>query len=187
MLAHPPLFGVMDAVYGCRGGFGTYRVLEIVARVPYQTWETATYKEVSRHPRPRRAAVAAVVEFRGQQDNETWHLLLTAELAERAGESQGVLRGRVIPRLMCLGYWHFSWLLYALNPRWSHRLNAEFVRDHPELEQQPWASDTCAGYGDYATVADLLRQVSHDERCHKRESEQHLQARHAADLARPAA
>ena len=184
-LAAKLLFVVMDVLYGRRGSFGKYRVLEIVARIPYQTWETATYKQVSRSPGRAGRLWQRVLEFRAQQDNETWHLMLMTELAERAGEKQGVLRARVLPRLMCLGYWHFSWLLYAVKPDWSHRLNAdfedhaeheyaEFVRDHPELEEQPWASEACAGYGDHATVAELLRQVSHDERCHKRESEQHL-------------
>ena len=184
-LAARLLFVVMDVLYGRRGSFGKYRVLEIVARIPYQTWETATYKQVSRNPGRARRLWGRVLEFRAQQDNETWHLMLMTELAAQAGEKQGVLRGRVLPRLICLGYWHFSWLLYAVRPVWSHRLNAdfedhaeheyaEFVRDHPELEEQPWASETCAGYGDHATVAELLRQVSHDERCHKRESEQHL-------------
>lgn len=184
-LAAKLLFVVMDVLYGGRGSYGKYRVLEIVARIPYQTWETATYKQVSRHPGRAGRLWQRVLEFRGQQDNETWHLMIMTELAESAGEKQGVVRGRVLPRLICLGYWHFSWLLYALKPDWSHRLNAdfedhaeheyaEFVRDHPELEEQPWASVTCAGYGDHPTVAQLLRQVSHDERCHKRESEQQL-------------
>jgi hypothetical protein len=32
----------------------------------------------------------------------------------------------------------------------------------------------CADYGRFDSVADLMRQISHDERCHKRESEVHL-------------
>jgi hypothetical protein len=188
-LAARLLFVVMDLMYGRRGSFGKYRVLEIVARVPYQTWETVSYKRVSKVHRDTglaRRIWDRIVEFRAQQDNETWHLLILSELADRSGERQGPLRGTVLPRLMCLGYWHFSWLLYAVQPAWSHRLNAdfedhaeheyaEFVRDHPELDETPWASEVCAGYGDHATVGELFRQISHDERCHKRESEVHLQ------------
>lgn len=187
-LAARALFLVMDLLYGRRGSFAKYRVLEIVARLPYQSWETATYKQISRTHRRGRVARQLwqrVVEFRAQQDNETWHLLLMSELADTSGEKQGRLRHGLLPRLMCLGYWHFCWLLYAVRPQWSHRLNAdfedhaeheyaEFVRDHPELELTPWATTTCAEYGAYDSVADLLRQVSHDERCHKRESEVRL-------------
>jgi hypothetical protein len=33
-----------------------------------------------------------------------------------------------------------------------------------------------AEHGGFASVADLIAQISHDERCHKRESEEHLLA-----------
>lgn len=187
-LAARMLFLVMDVLYGRAGSFGKYRVLEVVARVPYQSWETVEYKRITKTHRRvglARRLMDRVLEFRAQQDNETWHLLILSELVDRNGERDGWLRFRVLPRLMALGYWHFSWLLYVVRPAWSHRLNAdfedhaeheyaEFVRDHPELEQMPWASAECAGYGDYPTVAELFRQISHDERCHKRESELHL-------------
>lgn len=186
-LAAKLLFVVMDVLYGGRGSYGKYRVLEIVARIPYQTWETATYKQVSRHPGRAGRLWQRVLEFRGQQDNETWHLMIMTELAESAGEKQGVVRGRVLPRLICLGYWHFSWLLYALKPDWSHRLNAdfedhaehtyaEFVAAHPELEHLPHHSSFARRYGASGSVADLLRQIGHDERMHKLESERYLAA-----------
>jgi ubiquinol oxidase len=84
-----------------------------------------------------------------------------------------------------MAYYYLSWLLYVLQPAWSYRLNAdfedhaeheyaEFVRAHPELEFTPYSSVECAEYGTFASVADLLRQIGHDERCHKAESERHL-------------
>ena len=80
-----------------------------------------------------------------------------------------------------------SWLLFVLKPSWSYRLNADFedhaehtyaemVVENPAYETTPWDSALCREYGSYASLADLLRQVSHDERCHKQESEQHLLA-----------
>ena len=187
-LAAKLLFLTMDLMYGRRGSFSKYRVLEVVARVPYQTWETASYKRITRVH--RRTGLAAriwdrVLEFRAQQDNETWHLLIMSELAASSGRREDPVRYRLLPHLIAFGYWHFCWLLYVLKPGWSHRLNAdfedhaeheyaEFVRDHPELEIQPWTSVVCADYGRFDSVADLMRQISHDERCHKRESEVHL-------------
>lgn len=49
-------------------------------------------------------------------------------------------------------YYHVSWLLYVLKPSWSSDLNAdfedhaeheymEFVRDHVNLESEPFESD----------------------------------------------
>jgi hypothetical protein len=91
----------------------------------------------------------------------------------------------LLPRLIAWSYWHFSTLLYVLKPGWSFRLNAdfedhaeheymEFVADSPELEFTPYRSEECAEYGTFASVADVLRQIGHDERCHKAESEIHL-------------
>ena len=187
-LAAKFLFLQMDLLYGRRGNVSKYRVLEVVARVPYQTWETLSYKRITyshRNVGLARRIWGRILEFRAQQDNEQWHLLIMSELVDRSGKREGFLRFRVLPHLIAFGYWHFSWLLYAIKPGWSHRLNAdfedhaeheyaEFVRDNPELETMPWDSVLCAEYGTYDSVADLFRQISHDERCHKRESEEHL-------------
>jgi hypothetical protein len=73
----------------------------------------------------------------------------------------------------------------VIKPAWSHRLNADF-EDHaehtyaemvvanPAFETTSWDSTLCGEYGSYQSLADLLRQISHDERCHKQESELYL-------------
>ena len=71
-----------------------------------------------------------------------------------------------------------AWELFVLRPEWSYRLNADFedhaeheymayVADHPELETQPDPGSYAAQYGQYGSLADLLRQIGHDERTHK--------------------
>jgi ubiquinol oxidase len=187
-LAAKMLFWQMDLLYGKAATFEKSLVLEIVARVPYQTWENASYKRITRVH--RRAGLALriwdrVREFRAQQDNEQWHMLIMAELVERSGRKTGWLRFRMLPQLISIGWWHFCWLLYAVKPAWSHRLNADFedhaehtyaemVAANPAFETTSWDSVLCAEYGVYDSLADLLRQISHDERCHKQESELHL-------------
>jgi hypothetical protein len=187
-LAARGLFLTMDLLYGRKRTLSKFRVLEIVARVPYQTWETVTYKQISRRHREPQAIARLrqrVHEFRAQQDNEEWHLLILDELVARSGRRENKLWYDVLPRLIAFGYWHFAWLLYVLKPTWSHRLNADFedhaeheyavlVSEHPEWETTPYASDLSADYGRFDSVADLLRQIGHDERMHKQESEQHL-------------
>jgi len=187
-LAARVLFWQMDLLYGRAKTVEKALVLEIVARVPYQTWENASYKRITRVH--RRTGLALRIwdrlrEFRAQQDNEQWHMLIMAELVERSGGKAGWLRFRFLPQVIAIGWWHFCWLLYAVKPAWSHRLNADFedhaehtyaemVVENPAYETTPWDSALCGEYGSYASLADLLRQVSHDERCHKQESEQHL-------------
>ncbi len=182
------LFWQMDLLYGRAKTLEKSLVLEIVARVPYQTWENASYKKITRNHRRVGLAVRIfdrIREFRAQQDNEQWHMLIMAELVERQGTRTGRFRFRFLPQLIAIGWWHFCWALYAVKPAWSHRLNADFedhaehtyaemVVENPAWETTSWGSTLCAEYGEYASVADLVRQISHDERCHKRESEIHL-------------
>jgi hypothetical protein len=63
----------MDAVYGQAGSFPKYQVLELVARVPYQTWERVAYRAINRLYRQTglaRRVHERIVEAREQQDNE---------------------------------------------------------------------------------------------------------------------
>jgi ubiquinol oxidase len=178
------LFLVTDLVYGKAGSVGKFKVLEIVARVPYQAWERAAYAALTRaHRRTRlaRRIFDRVVETRAQQDNEQWHLLIMEELAQRQGLAQPFVRFRLLPQLMAIGFYHLSWLLYVLWPAASYRLNAAFedhaehtymlfVAEHPELEYEPYGGMFEREYGRYASLADLFRQIGYDERVHKEES-----------------
>jgi hypothetical protein len=187
-LAARGLFLVMDLLYGRKRTLSKFRVLEIVARVPYQTWQTVTYKQISkqhRSPHAIRRLYERVRTFRSQQDNEQWHLMILSELVERSGKHENKLWYDVLPRLIAFGYWHFAWLLYAIKPQWSHRLNADFedhaeheyavlVTENPQWETTPYHSVVAGEYGSFASLADLFRQIGHDERLHKQESERHL-------------
>jgi ubiquinol oxidase len=178
------LFFVTDLIYGKRGSVLKFKVLEVVARVPYQAWERAAYAALTRaHRKTRlvRRIFDRIVQTRAQQDNEQWHLLIMEELAQRQNLAEPFIRFRVLPQLMAIGYYHLSWLLYVLWPAASYRLNAAFedhaeheymlyVAEHPELEHQPNGGLFEQDYGDYASLADLLRQIGHDERVHKEES-----------------
>ncbi|MEU7818282.1 alternative oxidase [Pseudonocardia sp. NPDC049154] len=182
------LFVTMDLLYGRRRTLEKFQVLEIVARIPYQIWENAAYRLLTR--RHRDGALARriherIEENREQQDNEQWHLLIVGELVRASGRKSGRLRFRALPLLLALSYYHVAWLMFVLAPRWSYRLNADFedhaeheyaeyVAEHPELETVPHRSAFADRYGAHATVADLLRQIGHDERMHKEESERYL-------------
>ena len=189
------LFAVMDAVYGRAGSLPKFRVLEIVARVPYQAWEHVAYVAIthtSETPDFARSIHDRVVEARAQQDNEQWHLLILEEMLHRADHRHRLIRDRVLPQIMAAVYYHLSWLLYTIRPAMSYRLNADFedhaeheymgyVHDHPELESTPWESQFADDYGHHATVADLFRSIGHDERLHKEESERSIAAARFGD------
>jgi hypothetical protein len=182
------LFRVMDALYGTGRSLEKCRVLEVVARVPYQAWENVAYVAVthtSSQPGFARRVFQRVRASRWEQDNEQWHLLILEELT--SGESRGWFRSRVVPQVLAFAYYQLSWVLYALRPAWSYRLNADF-EDHAEheyslfvAERPEWETTTYDGsfaddFGQFDSMADLFRQVAYDERLHKLESEAHLAA-----------
>ncbi len=192
------LFSTMDLIYGKQATLPKFRVLEVVARVPYQAWEQVAYIAVThKHETPEFAKTIhlRITEARSQQDNEQWHLLILEEMLHSQRSASQLFRGRIIPQVLAFVYYQVSWLLYVANPRWSYQLNAEFedhaeheymtfVRAHPELENMPWNSIFVDEYGAHDSVADLLRQIGYDERVHKEASLEQVQ--HARFTRHPA-
>ncbi len=175
------LFKSMDLAYGRTRTIVKFTMLEFIARVPYQAWERMGYLTLARY-RGRSALARRVferiVESRADQDNEQWHLLILQDLVQRRGLRQSFLLHRLAPWLVAFFFYHVSWLLFVIRPEWSYRLNADFedhaeheymayVAEHPELENQPDPGSYAAQYGQYGSLADLLRQIGHDERTHK--------------------
>ena len=178
------LVAVVNLIYGRRASIAKFKVLEILAPVPYQTWERVAYHAFTRfhrHNAVARRVLDAIAEARAQQDNEAWHLLIMDNLLAAQGYREGVVRYRLLPRLLAGPYRLLCWTLLVIRPAWSYRLNASFedhaeheymtfVASHPELDTWDYDREALAGYGQYRSVADLLRQVGHDERVHKLES-----------------
>ncbi len=178
------LFIGMDLFYGRKRTLSKFKVLEVIARVPYQAWEHVSYIAMThkyREPDFARRIFDFISEARHQQDNEQWHLLILEELVYRKGVREGFVRYRLLPQLIAFFYYHVSWLLYVIQPRLSYELNAhfedhaeheymEFVRENPELEATPFSSAFEQDYGSFANEADLFRRIGLDERQHKEDS-----------------
>jgi ubiquinol oxidase len=178
------LFWLLDAVYGKPRTLSKFKVLELVARVPYQSWEQVAYIAITHvHERTglARRIYERVAESRAQQDNEQWHLLILEERIAGEGAREGFVRFTVVPQLLAFAYYQLSWLLYVIRPDWSYRLNADFedhaeheymvlVSEHPAWEDEPFESAFADDYAHLGTVADLFRQIGYDERVHKQES-----------------
>lgn len=188
-LASRALFAFMDLAYGRARTLEKFRVLELVARVPYQAWENVAYVAVThtaQRPGFARRVFDTVRISRWEQDNEQWHLLILEELTE-GGASQGFVRRQVIPQLLAFVYYWLSWMLFTVRPPWSYRLNADFedhaeheyarlVAEHPQWETTPFRSAFADDFGDYETLAELFRQIGYDERLHKEQSEAMIDA-----------
>ncbi len=178
------LFLFMDVFYGRPKNLSKFKVLEVIARVPYQAWEHVAYIAMTHTygvPNFARRIFEFVQESRHQQDNEQWHLLILEEMTQKKGIHENFFLYRILPQFMAFFYYHVSWILYVIKPAWSYGLNAdfedhaeheymEFVRDNPSFEQEPFESDFKSDYGNFKTLADLFRNIGLDERTHKEES-----------------
>ena len=178
------LFGLLDGLYGRKRTLSKFKVLELVARVPYQSWEQVAYiaiTHVAQRTELARRIHDRVAQARAQQDNEQWHLLILEELVARTGKKESRWLYYWTPQAIAFAYYQLSWLMYAVRPAWSYQLNADFedhaeheymtlVTEHPEWENQPFISAFEADYGSFESLADLFRQIGHDERVHKQES-----------------
>jgi hypothetical protein len=186
-LSAKALFVIMDVVYGRPRTLEKFRVLELVARVPYQAWEHVAYVAVThtaREPGFARRVFDRVRASRWEQDNEQWHLLILEELTRDAPRGPW-LKSRVVPQILAFAYYQLSWIMYALRPAWSYRLNADFedhaeheyarlVEEHPEWEHERYDGSFADDFGTYESLADLFRQIGYDERLHKLESETNM-------------
>ncbi|HBP90162.1 MAG TPA: alternative oxidase [Nitrospirales bacterium] len=193
-LASPPirygilariLFWTMDVLYGRQRTWNKFKILELIARVPYQAWEHVAYIAITHSSHQAdfaRRIFDRVQESRHQQDNEQWHLLILEEWTHRHGIREEFLRHRVLPQIIACVYYHISWLLYVINPSLSYQLNREFedhaereymkfVQEHPEFDREPFDSCFKEEYGNFATMGDVLRQIGYDERLHKEDSQ----------------
>lgn len=178
------LFVLMDLVYGRQRSLSKFKVLEVIARVPYQAWEHVAYIAMTHTysaPHFARRIFEFVQESRHQQDNEQWHLLILEELTQQKNLIENFFLHRILPQFMAFFYYHVSWLLYVMKPAWSYDLNAdfedhaeheymEFVRDNSSFENESFDSDFKEDYGDFKNLTDLFRRIRLDERVHKEES-----------------
>ena len=178
------LFLSMDLFYGRTRSVSKFKVLEIIARVPYQAWEHVAYIAITHthaYPDFARRVFERVKESRIQQDNEQWHLLILEELTDRKGVRESFVWYRLLPQVIAFVYYHIAWSLYVFHPRWSYLLNAHFedhaeheymgyIAENPALESEPFESTFADDYGRFASLADLFRQIGYDERWHKLES-----------------
>ncbi len=174
----------LDLFYGRKRTLSKFKVLEVIARVPYQAWQQVAFVAITHkyeEPSFARRIFDVASEARHAQDNEQWHLLILAEMIRERGFREDLLRYRFLPQVIAFFYYHVSWLLYVIRPGLSYQLNAEFedhaeheymefVREHPELEEAPFGSAFEADYGSFDSQADLFRRIALDEREHKEES-----------------
>jgi len=178
------LFFAMDLVTGKEGSLSKARLLEILASIPYREWEFRQYKRMTRGYRDPKLVEQAekIVDWgREAQDNEYWHLLVINDKMKADGIKAPWYLSPPVNFLIVLSYVVFARLLAFFSIRRAFLFNAEFedhaervyaqfVADHPELEEQPADSLLVKDCEGLASWADVFRRISLDERDHRNNS-----------------
>ena len=178
------MFWSMDAFYGKKRYLDKFKILELLARIPYHEWEYGAYRLMTDRFWELKTVedmIELMMDARRQQDNEMYHLLILEEYIRKKKIHTGYLKYNLLPRIVVRLYRGFCWMLYSVSPRSSYKLNvffedhaeheyARFVAENPQLEKEPFASAFAKEYGNHKTMADLFRQISYDERLHKLDS-----------------
>src|SRR5260370_34737528 len=94
------LFTTMDLLYARRRTLSKFKMLELIARVPYQSCEQVAYVAVThvyRDPGFARPVHERIAESRVQQDNEQRHLRILEGPVARSGLREPLLPYRRVP------------------------------------------------------------------------------------------
>jgi ubiquinol oxidase len=171
--------------YGKKPSYLKFRAIEIVARVPYHSWESAVYTLLTLFFTDEMKAMrlAKTTRFsRHAQDNETMHVVVISKLA-RAEEGGGFIRCTLIPMLFAFIYFWLLYWLYFISRRQSLELNYvfenhafeqydEFLRLYEdELRKKSVESEFLAWYGrNPRNQYEFFQSVRNDELIHRNTS-----------------
>jgi hypothetical protein len=173
-------FWSIDLITGRTITLPKVKLIEILASIPYRSWETRQYARMTRHYRDRALVHEArkIMEWaREAQDNEYWHLLVVNEKMKEDGIRDSWYLFQPIPLLMVGFYAVLMHVLALISIRRAFLFNAEFedhaehvyarfVEEHPEWERQSVNNEQVKERGALPTWADVFRRIGLDERDH---------------------
>jgi len=183
-LAARGFFLSMDLITGKKTTLAKIKLIEMLASIPYRTWENRQYARMTRcYQKPEVVKEASeIIDWgREAQDNEYWHLMIINEKMKEDKEKDPWYLFPLIPfimvtvyvaltRLMALASIRRAFLFNAEFENHAEHVYAEFVEEHPEWEEQPVTNDKVKEYGDFSTWADVFRRIGLDERDHMNKS-----------------
>lgn len=174
-----------NLLYGFRPSYGKFKAIEVVARIPYQSWEVASYTLLSAFHGDEAHAMKltrTAAFTRAAQDNETMHVVVISHLAKKARAS-GFFRHTLIPLLFALVYFWVIYFLYMLSHRAALELNYlfekhaysqydRFLRENEELLRGlPCSSEFLNFYGrNPRNQYEFFESVRNDELIHRNRS-----------------
>lgn len=122
------LFGSVDLFYGKIPTIQKFKVIEVVARVPYETWEFVNYFLITSFFNNEKKAIrySKTADFgKMAQDNETMHVVVISKICK--DEKKGNLFSHtLVPIILAYFYFIISTILYLFSKKASYELNYLF-------------------------------------------------------------
>ena len=184
------LIGSGDLIYGKKPSYEKFKAIEVIARIPYQSWEVASYTLLTAlYSNEKRAIeLAKIGTFaRIAQDNETLHVVVISQIVRRLN-CQGFFRHVLIPLLFSFFYFNTLFILYFLSRKSSLELNYLFEahayeqyglfleQNEEQLRHTPIQSDFLEFYGrNVRTEYELFSLIRNDELVHRNRSIREIQ------------
>ena len=183
-LAAKVFFFSINLITGKKITLPKVKLIEILASIPYRSWETRQYARMTRSYRYRAVVHEArkIMEWaREAQDNEYWHLLVVNEKMKEDGVRDSWYLFPPIPLLMVGFYAALMHVMALASIRRAFLFNAQFedhaehvyaqfVEEHPEWERQPVNNERVKERGELPTWAEVFRRIGLDERDHMNRS-----------------
>ena len=181
-----------NLMYGSAPSYGKFKAIEVIARIPYQSWEVATYTLLTAFYGDEKRAIAlskTSAFSRAAQDNETMHVVVITQIAKRMRCTDPV-RHLFIPLVFAFFYFWTIFLLYLVSRKASLELNflfeshayeqySRFVHLHEaRLKTTAVSSEFLSFYGrECRSEYELFTSIRNDELVHRNRSIREIEAR----------
>ena len=179
------LVGAGNMVYGRRPSYEKFKAVEVIARIPYQSWEAVAYTYLTAYYGDEMHAIrlSRILPFaRHAQDNETMHVVVVSQLVQKYHRNK-FFRHTLIPILFSFLYYWLIWIVSFFDKGVAFELNylfeqhayeqyTEFLAAEGErMKGQPLDSPFLKFYGREATNEyDLFESIRLDEVIHRNAS-----------------
>lgn len=178
-------------VYGSNPSYLKFRAVEVIARVPYQSWASAAYTLLTIFYTDEKKAIDLTHSSklgRHANDNETMHVVVISQIVKEEHKYVNWVKHTVIPICFAFFYFWMSYFLYIINKKLSYELNYLFEshafaqyslfldRYGDRLKEKKVPGQFLSLYGrECDNQYELFRSIRNDEMVHRNESIEEIQ------------
>lgn len=179
-------------VYGARPSYGKFKAVEVIARIPYQSWEVASYTLLTAFYGNEKRAIELTktgLFSRMAQDNETMHVVVVTQICKKLG-CVGPFRHMLLPLVFAFFYFWTLYILYMIHRKSALELNYVF-ENHAYHQYQRFLEENEEslknGVCDYEFLQlygrhvrseyELFELIRNDELVHRNRSIREIEAR----------